>query len=226
MKTLDVVGQRLVRDGFVMRYDEADDFGHPETAFLVCTFWYVDALALAGRRDQAREIFNNVLAVRNGAGLLSEDVMAVTRTLWGNFPQAYSHVDSIIWRRGFRAAGRKLYGARRNRLKSRALAVEGAKAGGLTVALKDVFKQGALWLGWSGEIAAETATSAKILNTGKLDFATIDLSEDDYRQFYVGFANSVLWPLLHFQTGLLEFDREDFAGYLAVNRTAIRTRNQ
>jgi trehalose 6-phosphate synthase len=96
---------------------------------------------------------------------------------------------------------------------------KGAKAGGLTVALKDVFKQGALWLGWSGEIAAETATSAKILKTGKLDFATIDLSEDDYRQFYVGFANSVLWPLLHFQTGLLEFDREDFAGYLAVNRT-------
>ncbi|HEY0145666.1 MAG TPA: glycoside hydrolase family 15 protein [Methylovirgula sp.] len=95
VKTLDVIGQRLVRDGFVMRYDEADDFGHPETAFLVCTFWYVDALALAGRRDQAREIFNNVLAVRNGAGLLSEDVMAGTRTLWGNFPQAYSHVGLI-----------------------------------------------------------------------------------------------------------------------------------
>ena len=85
--------------------------------------------------------------------------------------------------------------------------------------MKDVFKQGALWLGWSGEIAAETATSAKIHNTGKLDFATIDLSEEDYRQFYVGFANSVLWPLLHFQPGLLEFDREDFDGYLAVNRT-------
>ena len=71
---------------------------------------------------------------------------------------------------------------------------KGAKAGGLTVALKDVFKQGALWLGWSGEIAAETATSAKLHNSGKLDFATIDLSEDDYRRFYVGFANSVLWP--------------------------------
>ncbi len=87
--------QRLVRDGFVMRYDEADDFGHPETAFLVCTFWYVDALALAGRRDEAREIFNNVLSVRNAAGLLSEDVLAETRTLWGNFPQAYSHVGLI-----------------------------------------------------------------------------------------------------------------------------------
>ena len=94
-KTLEVTAQRLLRDGFVMRYDEADDFGHPETAFLVCTFWYVDALALAGRRDEAREIFKNVLAVRNSAGLLSEDIAPATRMMWGNFPQAYSHVGLI-----------------------------------------------------------------------------------------------------------------------------------
>lgn len=94
-KTLEVTARRLIRDGFVMRYDEADDFGHPETAFLVCTFWYADALALAGRRDEAREIFTNVLAVRNAAGLLSEDVAPQTRMLWGNFPQAYSHVGLI-----------------------------------------------------------------------------------------------------------------------------------
>ncbi|MGC2126410.1 MAG: trehalose-6-phosphate synthase, partial [Methylovirgula sp.] len=95
----------------------------------------------------------------------------------------------------------------------------GARAGGLTVALRDVFKNGALWLGWSGETAAETDTTAKITRSGKFDFATIDLSEDDYKRFYVGFANSVLWPLLHFQPGLLEFDREDFEAYLDVNRT-------
>ncbi len=94
-KTLDVVAKRLVRDGFVMRYDEADDFGHPETAFLVCTFWYIDALALAGRREEAREIFKTVLSVRNAAGLLSEDVLPQARALWGNFPQAYSHVGLI-----------------------------------------------------------------------------------------------------------------------------------
>ena len=94
-KTLEITAKRLVRDGFVMRYDEADDFGHPETAFLVCTFWYVDALALAGRRDEAREIFKNVLSIRNSAGLLSEDVATDTRLLWGNFPQAYSHVGLI-----------------------------------------------------------------------------------------------------------------------------------
>ncbi|MGO9134792.1 MAG: glycoside hydrolase family 15 protein [Methylovirgula sp.] len=94
-KTLEVTAKRLMRDGFVMRYDEADDFGHPETAFLVCTFWYVDALALAGRRDEAREIFKNVLSIRNSAGLISEDVATDTRMLWGNFPQAYSHVGLI-----------------------------------------------------------------------------------------------------------------------------------
>lgn len=94
-KTLEVVAKRLVRDGFVMRYDEADDFGRPETAFLVCTFWYVDALAFAGRRDEAREIFKRVLASRNAVGLLSEDILPQSGALWGNFPQAYSHVGLI-----------------------------------------------------------------------------------------------------------------------------------
>lgn len=94
-KTLDVVASHLVRNGFVMRYNEADDFGFPETAFLVCTFWYCDALALAGRRDEARALFGNALACSNGVGLLSEDFDPRTKTLWGNFPQAYSHVGLI-----------------------------------------------------------------------------------------------------------------------------------
>lgn len=94
-KTIDIVGKRLVRDGFVMRYDEADDFGNPETAFLVCTFWYADALALAGRRDEAREVFSSVLGISTATGLLSEDVEPASRVLWGNFPQAYSHVGLI-----------------------------------------------------------------------------------------------------------------------------------
>jgi GH15 family glucan-1,4-alpha-glucosidase len=99
-KTLDVVAKRLMRDGFVFRYNEADDFGQPETAFLVCTFWYCDALGLARRKDEARELFANAIACRNSVGLLSEDVDTKTRELWGNFPQAYSHVGLIhsAWR--------------------------------------------------------------------------------------------------------------------------------
>ncbi len=94
-KTIDLVGSRLMHEGFAMRYSDDDDFGRPETAFLICTFWYVDALALAGRRDEARAIFERALTCRNQVGLLSEDFDPRTKLLWGNFPQAYSHVGLI-----------------------------------------------------------------------------------------------------------------------------------
>ena len=72
-----------------------DDFGKPEVAFNACTFWYIDALALLGRKREARELFENMLAVRNPMGLLSEDIDPVTGELWGNFPQTYSMVGLI-----------------------------------------------------------------------------------------------------------------------------------
>ena len=94
--TVDIVRERLLRGGFIMRYAEADDFGEPRNAFLLCTFWYIDALAAIGRRDEALEIFNNVLACRNHFGLLAEDVDPSTGELWGNFPQTYSQVGLIL----------------------------------------------------------------------------------------------------------------------------------
>jgi GH15 family glucan-1,4-alpha-glucosidase len=96
LKTLDVTAKRLLRNGFMLRYDEPDDFGLPETAFLICSFWYIDALAAVGRRDEARALFKNMLAHRNALGLLSEDLHSQSKELWGNFPQAYSHVGLII----------------------------------------------------------------------------------------------------------------------------------
>jgi GH15 family glucan-1,4-alpha-glucosidase len=94
--TLDMVGKRLMKNGFVMRYVEADDFGRPSNAFLLCTFWYIDALASVGRREEALELFNNVLGQRNHVGLLSEDLDPRTGELWGNFPQTYSQVGMIL----------------------------------------------------------------------------------------------------------------------------------
>jgi GH15 family glucan-1,4-alpha-glucosidase len=94
--TVDIVSERLLRGGFIMRYAEADDFGEPRNAFLLCTFWYIDALAAIGRRDEALEIFNNVLARRNHFGLLAEDVDPSTGEMWGNFPQTYSQVGLIL----------------------------------------------------------------------------------------------------------------------------------
>lgn len=96
LATLGAIERGLLRDGLVYRYDTADDFGLPETAFLVCTFWYVDALAAAGMREKARGIFERVLALRNHVGLLSEDVDPLTGELWGNFPQTYSLVGLIV----------------------------------------------------------------------------------------------------------------------------------
>ena len=94
--TIDAVAKRLMKNGFLMRYREADDFGKPSNAFLLCTFWYIDALASVGRREEALELFNNLLARRNHVGLLSEDIDPITGELWGNFPQTYSQVGLIL----------------------------------------------------------------------------------------------------------------------------------
>jgi len=89
-RTCDVIGKELNRNGFIMRYTSEDDFGLPETAFLVCQFWYIDALAATGRMEEARHMFADVLARRNQFGLLSEDIHPATGQLWGNLPQTYS----------------------------------------------------------------------------------------------------------------------------------------
>jgi len=94
--TVEAVERELRRGDFVYRYTEADDFGVPDNAFLVCTFWYIDALAAIGRREEARELFGKMLACRNRHGLLSEHIDPRTRELWGNFPQTYSMVGLII----------------------------------------------------------------------------------------------------------------------------------
>ena len=88
-KTCEVIGKELVRNGFMMRYTAEDDFGRPETAFLVCQFWWADALAATGEIDKAREIFTGVLARRNSYGILSEDIHPESGELWGNIPQTY-----------------------------------------------------------------------------------------------------------------------------------------
>jgi GH15 family glucan-1,4-alpha-glucosidase len=93
--TVEAVEKRLKRGDFLLRYASADDFGIPENAFTVCTFWYIDALAAIGRRDEARALFEKILARRNHVGLLSEDLDPRTGELWGNFPQTYSMVGLI-----------------------------------------------------------------------------------------------------------------------------------
>jgi GH15 family glucan-1,4-alpha-glucosidase len=93
--TVAAVERELKRGDFVYRYTESDDFGVPANAFIVCTFWYIDALAALGRRDEARALFEETIARRNRLGLLSEHVDPKSGELWGNFPQTYSMVGMI-----------------------------------------------------------------------------------------------------------------------------------
>jgi GH15 family glucan-1,4-alpha-glucosidase len=93
--TLRKIEERLRRGPHLFRYEAPDDFGTPETSFIVCTFWYIDALVAVGRREEARELFENMLRARNSHGLLSEDLDPATGELWGNFPQTYSMVGLI-----------------------------------------------------------------------------------------------------------------------------------
>ena len=96
VSTVNAIERELKRDLNVMRYTSADDFGLPETAFLICRFWLIDAWWSLGRREEARDLFVDALAYRNRFGLLSEDIDPQTGTLWGNFPQTYSMAGLIL----------------------------------------------------------------------------------------------------------------------------------
>jgi GH15 family glucan-1,4-alpha-glucosidase len=93
--TLQVYEQRLARSGLLLRYVNPDDFGQTTSAFTMCSFWWAEALALAGRLDDAVVVFDRVAAYANPVGLFSEDIDPATGTLLGNFPQAYTHVGLI-----------------------------------------------------------------------------------------------------------------------------------
>ena len=93
--TVAAVERELRRGDFVFRYNEPDDFGAPANAFIVCTFWYIDAITRLGRREEARALFEAMLARRNRLGLLSEHIDPASGELWGNFPQTYSMVGMI-----------------------------------------------------------------------------------------------------------------------------------
>ncbi len=95
----------------------------------------------------------------------------------------------------------------------------GQLAGGLAIGLKEALTdQDAMWFGWSGATdAVATPREATVETAGKVTFATIDLTAAEFRGFYQGFSNAILWPLLHYRVGLMEYKREELETYLAVN---------
>lgn len=95
VSTLAAIEIGLRRGSHMLRYATEDDFGLPETAFNFCTFWLIEAMHLTGRTVEARALYEEMLARRTSAGLLSEDIDPVTGELWGNYPQTYSLVGLI-----------------------------------------------------------------------------------------------------------------------------------
>lgn len=93
--TVNAVERDLRRGDYIFRYIEKDDFGEPENAFLVCAFWYVNALTALGRRSEARELFTSLLQRCNRHGLLAEHVNPKSGEQWGNYVQTYSMVGLI-----------------------------------------------------------------------------------------------------------------------------------
>ena len=92
---VEAIGVQLNVGGLLRRYDVADDFGQQEAAFTVCSFWMVEALAIVGKKNDARILFERLLSHGNDLGLFSEDILPKTGELSGNFPQTYSHVGLI-----------------------------------------------------------------------------------------------------------------------------------
>jgi GH15 family glucan-1,4-alpha-glucosidase len=95
ISTIDAIHKDLARGAWLQRYSLNDGFGKPSVAFVICTFWLIEALATAGRRDEARAVFDRIHGALSPLGLLSEDYDPAEPRMWGNFPQTYSHVGLI-----------------------------------------------------------------------------------------------------------------------------------
>ncbi len=94
-------------------------------------------------------------------------------------------------------------------------------AGGLAIGLKEALKdQDAMWFGWSGGTNASESKLREVTTTqvGRVTFATVDLTGHEFKGFYQGFSNAILWPLLHYRVGLMEYRRDELQTYLAANR--------
>jgi GH15 family glucan-1,4-alpha-glucosidase len=97
--TVRAVERELLRDGFVLRYDTTktkDGLEGSEGAFLACSFWLADNYAFAGRMNEAEALFERLLGLRNGLGLLAEEYHPKLRRQMGNFPQGFSHLALIM----------------------------------------------------------------------------------------------------------------------------------
>ena len=149
-------------------------------------------------------MFVDALELRNRYGLMSEDVHPATGKLWGNFPQTYSMVGIDPERN---PAVAKLGGPVLARLVvvSNRVAVPDGKPAGVPAGSKSPFRpalrsSGGVWFGWSGtRRRRRQPRETNTIEHDNIDYVDIDLGADDYKEYYNGFANRVLWPILHYR---------------------------
>jgi trehalose 6-phosphate synthase len=100
---------------------------------------------------------------------------------------------------------------------------EGHRAGGLAVALRATCKErNCVWLGWSGRVQPKAKVETRKLPHGNMMYIVTDLTDEEYQEYYYGFANRVLWPILHYRLDLADFSRRDLSGYFRVNEHFAR----
>jgi trehalose 6-phosphate synthase len=94
----------------------------------------------------------------------------------------------------------------------------GSRAGGLAVAIRPVLRRHpGIWFGWSGDVSPTSEVGIRTIRHGHQEYVLTDLAEEDFQEYYNGYANRVLWPILHYRLDLAEFSRRDLSGYMRVN---------
>lgn len=110
-----------------------------------------------------------------------------------------------------------------NRVAIPAEGKDAVTAGGLAVAVNEAFSAyEGMWFGWSGNITEDASPEPTVIDRGRVTYAVVDLSPQDYKEYYAGFANRALWPIMHYRIGLGAFSRSDYSGYQRVNRIFAR----
>ena len=221
-QTVAAVESDLLRGNHVLRYANDDDFGMPDVAFLACRYWLIDAWWSLGRREEARELFIDSLRYRNRYGLSGgRHTPRHRRTLGQLSPNllhggTYSDRDASVAKLGGSLLARLVLVSNRTGLPQG----DGTqRAGGLEVAVAPILKQiPSVWFGWSGKVVRGEQVATETVNRNNATYVVTDLARDDYEEYYNGFANRVLWPVLHYHIDLTEFTRRDLSGYLRVNR--------
>jgi pentatricopeptide repeat protein len=208
----------------MFRYGEADDFGEPETAFNICTFWYINALAEIGRKDEARELFEEMLSCRTRLGLLSEDLDVRTGELWGNFPRptawsASSSAPSASASHGrtrFEPPHRRFQPGRRTLGRQ----VRRRPRGRHPRALR---QSGGIWFGWGGETCHGEPSDPKLEAHGAHHLRHHRHRRSDFDGYYNGYCNGVAVAAVPLHARHLQLrPREHQDAYLRVNQLFAR----